>query len=260
MRFSIVTICYNDLSGLRRTRESVLAQSCRDFEWIVVDGGSSDGTADWLREVVGAAARWTSERDGGLYDAMNKGLDRAEGDFVVFMNSGDCFGDEDSLAAVSRAIDACGNADLVYGDSIDVHPDGRRAYRAARSHATLWRGMFTSHQSMYFSRRRIGEMRHRLALRYSADYDFVARFLSGARRPVTVAHVPAALCHFLIGGQSGVHRMRALAEDDRIRGEVLRLSRPVRATLVRLHAVHHWLKQNFPKLTHFARYRWVRPA
>ena len=258
MRFSIVTICWNDLPGLRRTRESVVAQRCRDFEWIVVDGGSTDGTADWLRDEIRDQARWTSQRDRGLYDAMNKGLDLARGDYVVFMNSGDCFADEASLASVARALDGSGLPDFAYGDSIDVYPDGRGAYRRARDPRTLWRGMFTSHQSMYFARRRIGALRHRLELRYSADYDFVARFLSPDLGAPTLVRIPTALCAFLIGGQSGVHRLRALAEDDRIRGDVLRLSRPVRLVLVALHALHHWLKQHVPVLTQYARYQWVR--
>jgi putative colanic acid biosynthesis glycosyltransferase len=260
MRFSVVTICYNDLGGLRRTHESVRGQSCRDFEWVIVDGGSTDGSVEWIKDVVGPSARWASERDRGLYDAMNKGLERARGEYIVFLNSGDCFADADSLAAVERVLVATGWPDFVYGDSIDVYPDGSHAYRPTRGHDTLWRGMFTSHQSMYFARHRIGGLRHALELRFSADYDFVARFLSANGASASTARVPAPLCRFFIGGQSGVHRMRAIAEDNHIRREVLRVSLPVRRALVGLHTLHHWLKQSLPQLTQLARYRWVRQA
>lgn len=103
-RFSIVTIAYNDLPGLRRTVASVDGQTDQDWEHLIVDGGSTDGTAAWLRELPEDERRsWTSESDRGIYDAMNKGLDRSNAELIVFMNSGDCLSHDRVLELVSAS-------------------------------------------------------------------------------------------------------------------------------------------------------------
>ncbi len=88
MLFSVITVTRNNLVGLRRTHESLRIQSCGDYEWIVVDGASDDGTADYLKKT---GANWVSEPDRGIYDAMNKGIARAQGRWLIFMNAGDEF-------------------------------------------------------------------------------------------------------------------------------------------------------------------------
>lgn len=101
MTFSIITVNYNNRDGLRRTIESVAAQTFRDFEFIVIDGGSTDGSADVLREYDSKIDYWVSERDSGIYNAMNKGIGRAKGEYLNFMNSGDCFYAPDVLERVA---------------------------------------------------------------------------------------------------------------------------------------------------------------
>ena len=96
---SVVTIAYNDREGLRRTVESVRAQTWTDIEHIVVDGGSTDGTREWL-ESLDSRTAWLSERDNGRYDGMNKGIARASGRLIWFLNSGDWFRDDDTVAHV----------------------------------------------------------------------------------------------------------------------------------------------------------------
>src|SRR4051794_24669180 len=91
---SIITINRNNLSGLRRTLESVLAQTDRGFEYVVIDGGSSDGSQELLRATVGIDY-WISEHDNGIFDAMNKGIATAHGDYLLFINSGDCLYEPD---------------------------------------------------------------------------------------------------------------------------------------------------------------------
>lgn len=91
MKFSIITVNYNNKEGLRKTIESVIHQSFRDFEYIVIDGGSTDGSADILIEYDKQITYWVSEPDKGIYNAMNKGIAQAKGEYLNFMNSGDCF-------------------------------------------------------------------------------------------------------------------------------------------------------------------------
>lgn len=103
-RFSIVTIAYNDLEGLRRTVASVDAQDHASYEHLVIDGASTDGTGDWLARLPEDPARSVvSERDRGIYDAMNKGLRAARGEIVIMMNSGDTFSAPDTLSLVDAS-------------------------------------------------------------------------------------------------------------------------------------------------------------
>lgn len=94
MKFSIITINYNNKAGLRKTIESVVNQTCKDYEYIVIDGGSTDGSVDVIREYEYHIDYWISEPDKGIYNAMNKGILKAKGEYLNFMNSGDCFYNE----------------------------------------------------------------------------------------------------------------------------------------------------------------------
>lgn len=91
MKLSIITVNYNDAAGLERTIKSVISQTFHDFEFIVIDGGSTDGSVDVIKRYANNIDYWVSEPDGGIYQGMNKGLRQAKGEYVNFMNGGDCF-------------------------------------------------------------------------------------------------------------------------------------------------------------------------
>lgn len=119
MRLSIITVTLNNLAGLKRTRESIIGQTWHDFEWIVVDGGSQDGSVDFLRSLEIKPTWWVSERDSGVYNAMNKGVLHANGQYVIFMNAGDIFHSERTLEQIFN----CNlSADVSYGDWMRVYP------------------------------------------------------------------------------------------------------------------------------------------
>ena len=101
MKYSIITVNFNNKEGLRKTIESVIRQSFRDFEYIVIDGGSTDGSADILKEYDAQIDYWVSEPDKGIYNAMNKGIVQAKGEYLNFMNSGDYFYDNQVLQHVA---------------------------------------------------------------------------------------------------------------------------------------------------------------
>lgn len=90
MKVTVITINYNNLQGLKRTIPSVLSQTCNDFEFIVIDGGSTDGSKEYI-ELQNGISQWVSEKDKGIYNAMNKAVSMAHGDYCIFMNSGDHF-------------------------------------------------------------------------------------------------------------------------------------------------------------------------
>ena len=102
MKFSIITINYNNREGLQKTIDSVMAQTWREFEWIIIDGGSCDGSKELIEQYLQHFAYWCSEPDKGVYNAMNKGIDRARGEYLLFLNSGDVFYDEYVLQKVDN--------------------------------------------------------------------------------------------------------------------------------------------------------------
>lgn len=112
MNYSIITINYNNADGLRRTIKSVLAQTSSNYEYIVIDGGSTDGSLDAIKEYSTSISYWISERDNGIYHAMNKGIAQAHGDYCIFMNSGDCFYENTVLEAIERSN---ANEDIIVG-------------------------------------------------------------------------------------------------------------------------------------------------
>lgn len=112
MQLSIITICYNNLVGLKATMESVLSQTFKDYEWIVIDGGSTDGSKEFLESNNNAISYWVSEPDRGVYHAMNKGVAVAQGDYCQFLNSGDTLISPDILEKVF----SYDLSDVTYGD------------------------------------------------------------------------------------------------------------------------------------------------
>jgi glycosyltransferase involved in cell wall biosynthesis len=110
-KLSIITINFNNCKGLQKTINSIVAQTFRDFEWIVIDGGSTDGSRELVEHNSKHFSYWVSEPDDGVYQAMNKGIRKAKGEYVVFMNSGDCFADPEVLEDVSKELDC----DIVAG-------------------------------------------------------------------------------------------------------------------------------------------------
>ena len=124
MKLSVITINYNNSDGLRKTIESVVHQTCTDFEYIIIDGGSTDGSVDVIKEYAHRIDYWVSEPDKGIYNAMNKGIDVAKGEYCIFLNSGDMFHDNQSLSLSIPHLDGtdviAGYAKLDSGEIVDL--------------------------------------------------------------------------------------------------------------------------------------------
>lgn len=116
MKLSIITINYNNRNGLRKTVESVINQTTKDFEYIIIDGGSTDGSLDVIKQYSQSISYWVSESDKGIYNAMNKGIDVAQGEYCIFMNSGDCFYNNNTLKEVYIELDG---TDIIYGNTLE---------------------------------------------------------------------------------------------------------------------------------------------
>lgn len=187
MLFSIITVSRNHLDGLKRTHESLRAQDFNDYEWVVIDGASGDGTVGYLQTT---SAVWLSEPDRGIYDAMNKGIERARGEYLIFMNAGDAF----AAPVVLEKLALHAGVDFIYGDALEGG-----AYKHARSHTRYANGMFTHHQAMIYRRAVIGDLRYDTNYKIAADYKFTIEFI---RRAKTTSCVPYPICDFEPGGIS----------------------------------------------------------
>ena len=254
MMFSVVTICKNDIAGLRETAKSLSAQTHRGYEWVVVDGASTDGTVVWLRQRTWTHGTWISEPDRGIYSAMNKGIELGRGNYFLFMNSGDTFAANDVLSKVAAVVEHSSTEfALLYGDSIDVFPDGHEFYKPARCVFWIEKGMITHHQAIFFESFRTKHLKYRECYRFSGDYDFVARFLQNNEESVSKLEFP--VCRFLLGGRHQAHRIAAVGEDLRIRRDVLNQGLLMRTWLAILHLCHFAIKRWFPQLHARVRYR-----
>lgn len=132
IKLSIITINYNNYHGLRRTINSVVAQTCKDFEWIVIDGGSTDGSKKLLEEYSNSFSYWCSECDKGIYNAMNKGIKHSNGEFLLFLNSGDSLLETNTVKKVLPFLGIYDIyvADICYLDDLKHLPRFKIAERA----------------------------------------------------------------------------------------------------------------------------------
>lgn len=150
---SIITVNYNNCKGLKKTLDSIKIQTSKDFEWIVIDGGSTDGSKELLEQNTDIISYWVSEKDNGIYHAMNKGIKVAKGDYLQFLNSGDSLADRD---IIKRFCERNNTEDVVYGNAIIV--DGND-HEIKEFHApdfvkfSYFYGHALNHQATFFSRR-----------------------------------------------------------------------------------------------------------
>lgn len=206
MKISIITSTYNSESTLRDTFDSVLRQTYKDIDYCVVDGGSKDGTLDIIKEYstkFEGKMRWISEPDKGLYDALNKGIQRATGDVVGILNSDDFFTSDDVLATVASSIEG---VDAVYGDIHFVQPDNLqkcvRYYSSSRFRPWKMRfGYMPAHPSFY-ARREVFERYGLYSLDYklAADYDMMVRLF--CKHKITARYVRKDFVTMRTGGMS----------------------------------------------------------
>ena len=128
MILSIITINRNNAAGLDRTLRSVASQTCKDFEYIVIDGASTDGSVEVIHKhenSLGSILKWVSEPDKGIYSAMNKGIKMASGEYLQFLNSGDCLCSDDVTGRMLEALRESGYPSILYGNMLKDMPDGR---------------------------------------------------------------------------------------------------------------------------------------
>lgn len=212
--FSIITITYNASRWVEQTILNVLSQSYPHIEYIVIDGGSTDGTVDIIKQYASGISYWTSEPDKGIYDAMNKGLEKASGDYVWFINAGDSLYTSDTVQSVASLVQKKKTLpDIIYGETNIIDEDGqslgRRRLKAPKK--LTWKsfrmGMLVCHQS-FITKRTIAPL-YNLKYRYSADFEWCIRCLKSTHR---IYNTRMNLANFLDGGVSTTQRKVSLKE------------------------------------------------
>ncbi len=211
---SVITIVYNAIDLLEDTIQSVIQQTYPNIEYIIVDGGSKDGTLQIIERFKDHISQWISEPDKGLYDAMNKGLKMATGDFVWFINAGDKINELDTVDKMMTHYTA--NTDILYGEVMMVNEEGRNL--GTRSEITTHRlpkkltwksmafGMVVCHQAILI-RRNICPMYETDNL--TADIDWVIRALQKSKE---TKHSNLILAQYLTGGISKKRHQQSLMD------------------------------------------------
>lgn len=206
MKLSIITVNLNNCAGLQRTIDSILAQTWRDFEWIVIDGGSTDGSKELIERYAEYFSYWVSEPDNGIYNAMNKGIRMAKGEYLNFMNSGDRFAGPEVLRDVFENLSP---ADIVYGICVQKDAEGKdQTLGICRQ--LEWYDLLSAnipHQAAFYKRScfdRIGGYDERYHV--LADWRFNATVLMYYGGVATF--LPLLICYYEGGGASETDKAR----------------------------------------------------
>ena len=191
MKYSIITINYNNADGLRRTIESVVRQTYTDYEYLIIDGGSTDGSVNAIKDYEDKISYWVSEKDGGIYNAMNKGVKVAHGEYLIFMNSGDFFYDSDVLKNISKELyneDVLVGKVFIYGTNNIISPPPQREL----SMYHLFSGSIP-HQGTFIKTTIQKKYPFDEALRISSDWKFFLQTIIFDNCNIKFTNIPVAI-------------------------------------------------------------------
>lgn len=205
--FTVVTVTYNSKDNLEPTIKSVAMQDFRNYEYLVIDGGSNDGTQDIIKKYENNITSWVSEADGGIYDAMNKAVKIAKGEWVVFLNSGDCFVSHNVLSTLAIHMQNC-EYDVIYGDIL-IDSKGDRVIKEASEPCNKHR-MYFCHQSAFVRTDILREMPFDLRFKMSADLHFFKRCYAVGK---SFFHLHEPLVFFDRNGISNTNRIAGLRDN-----------------------------------------------
>jgi len=219
MKISVITVSYNSGSTIGDTIRSVVSQKYDDVEYLIVDGASKDNTSEIVKSFGSGVTFFLSEKDKGIYDAMNKGVSLAKGEVIGILNSDDFYSDENVLNDVMNLFEETGAdalyADLDYVDQLDTSRIVRKWRSGAYRDGLFKWGWMPPHPT-FFVKRAVYEKfgAYNLSLKSAADYELMLRLLH--KHKLKVAYLPRTIIHMRTGGQSNVtikNRIKANMED-----------------------------------------------
>ena len=219
LMLSIITVCYNARDDLSRTVDSILSQSWSNYEYIVVDGGSTDGTKEYLETLCNRFAekeiafRYVSEKDNGIYDAMNKGTLMAKGHWVMYLNAGDLFA---NTLVLRNVFSSDPDTQILYGDTLCTYQGLVRRY-PAKPLTTLPRQMAFCHQSAFIERDVALRFPYDTSYKICADHHF---FLKAYTKGLAFEYCGIPISVYEISGVSDQHKWQAHKEQLRMQKEL----------------------------------------
>jgi glycosyltransferase involved in cell wall biosynthesis len=208
---SLVTVVLNDVNHIETTIRSVLSQVDCVIEYIVIDGGSTDGTLDVIEKYRDRIQYFISEKDDGIYHAMNKAIDVATGHWMIFMNSGDTFSCPTVVFDVFHGIYSY--ADVIYGQYIVNYWNYAQRKVIAGKRTDLWKGNFTSHQAMFVRTNLMKAYRFNCEYKSAADYELVTKL---SNLGYNFLYVPIVIAAIVAGGVSDTRRFVSFYESTKI--------------------------------------------
>lgn len=213
LKFSVITVTYNAGKYLEKTIQSILSQTYTNIEYLIIDGKSKDNTLDIIRKYEDRISYWGSEPDKGLYDAMNKAIQKSSGDYVWFLNAGDTLQANTIVEQLQKIALQNAVPDILYGETDLVNLEGKFiAERRLKAPETLtWRsfrmGMLVCHQA-FIVKRTLAPL-YDLKYRYSADFDWCIRCMKGAGK---IVNTDLRLVNYLYEGLTTANRKASLKE------------------------------------------------
>ncbi|MDD6001602.1 MAG: glycosyltransferase family 2 protein [Bacteroidales bacterium] len=229
-KISVITVCFNSLEMLKKTMQSVDSQTYTNYEYIVIDGNSTDGTLDFLKNYEGKLTKYVSESDQGIYDAMNKGVKMSSGDYVIFLNAGDLFADATTLEKIFK--DKIYDSDVIYGDVIK-NGKIKPAEKPHNAHK-----MYFCHQSCFTKLTCLRQFPFDTKYKMSADFNFF-KILTLNNKTFKQLNIPIAI--FDTTGVSNTKRSKGLKENINVVNEHDNIINKVRL-LPRLYFVYWYAK------------------
>jgi len=215
-KVSIITVVYNGIAHLEQTIKSVLNQSYENIEYIIIDGGSTDGTVELIKKYEDKIAYWVSEPDGGIYDAMNKGIAKASGEIVGLINADDWY-EKNAIAIVVGTFEKR-EVDVVHGSMRIIKENGESFVKGAfRDISNLKKGMLLNHPTVFAKR----SLYEKYGL-FDTSYRIVAdweRMMSWFLNDVHFVATQEVLANFRMGGVSSEHLKKSFIEKHRVRTE-----------------------------------------
>ena len=215
-KVSIITVVYNGIAHLEQTIQSVLNQNHDNIEYIIIDGGSTDGTVELIKQYEDRIAYWISEPDAGIYDAMNKGIDKATGEIVGLINADDWY-EEDTVSLVVDTFEK-ENADVVHGSMRIIKESGEGFIKfASVDISNLKKGMLLSHPTVFAKKELYDKYGYfDTSYRIVADWEMMMRWFL---KNVHFVSTEEVLANFRMGGVSSEHLKNSFKEKHRVRKE-----------------------------------------
>ena len=224
---SIITVCLNSAKTIEQTIKSVLNQSNKNYEHIIIDGGSLDGTIDIIKKYESDLSYWCSEPDNGIYDAMNKGIAEATGTIVSFLNSDDWYR-KNTVELVLRSFEKLNN-EIIYGDIFNVEEDNSIiSYEKAGDIKDIYHGMVICHQAIFAKTnifKKIAEFD--ISYRIAADYDWLLRAYN---KGISIGYINEAMAYYRKGGFS--RRQIILTFEEWKRASITNLPESQKVTMI----------------------------